>query len=75
MAYPDAARDRFVLLCGLIARERVSINRKLEDLTYDEKKALFTALQEKLEYPANLSTADLNKVMKADMSEITTLQR
>jgi hypothetical protein len=33
----DAARERFVLVCGLIARERVSINRKLEDLSPIEK--------------------------------------
>ena len=72
---PDAARDIFVLLCGLIARERVSINMKFEDLIYDEKKALFTALHEKLEYPANLSTVNLNKAMKAAMSEIATLQQ
>ena len=60
---PDAARDRFVLVCGLIARERVSINTKLEDLTLDEKNELFTVLEEKLEYPANLSTTDHNKAI------------
>jgi hypothetical protein len=50
----DAARERFVLVCGLIARERVSINRKLEDLSPIQKEQLFKALLEKLEYPANL---------------------
>ncbi|CAO2146142.1 unnamed protein product [Urochloa humidicola] len=34
---PDSARDRFVLVCGLIARERVSINRKVKDLTEHER--------------------------------------
>jgi hypothetical protein len=29
---PDAAKDRFVLVCGLIARERVSINKAVDDL-------------------------------------------
>jgi hypothetical protein len=29
---PDAVRDRFVLVCGLIARERVSINKAVDDL-------------------------------------------
>jgi hypothetical protein len=29
---PDAARDIFVLVCGLIARERVSINKAVDDL-------------------------------------------
>ena len=30
---PDAARKTFVLVCGLIARERASINTNAEDLT------------------------------------------
>ena len=30
---PDAARKRFVTVCGLIARERVLINTNAEDLT------------------------------------------
>ena len=51
-------------MCGLIARERVSINRKLEDLSKEEKKDLFDVLKEKLEYPANLSPSDLNKAKK-----------
>jgi hypothetical protein len=51
---PDAARERFVLVCGLIAWERVSMSRKLEDLSPIEKKQLLKALLEKLEYPANL---------------------
>jgi hypothetical protein len=72
---PDAARERFVLVCGLIARERVSINRKLEDLSPIEKEQLFKALVEKLEYPANLEQTVHNKAIKAAMSEIATLQR
>ncbi|PUZ46415.1 hypothetical protein GQ55_7G076800 [Panicum hallii var. hallii] len=72
---PDAARERFVLVCGLIARERVSINRKLEDLSPVEKEQLFNALLEKLEYPANLEPVVRNKAIKAAMSEIATLQR
>ncbi|PVH33772.1 hypothetical protein PAHAL_8G062200 [Panicum hallii] len=72
---PDAARERFVLVCGLIARERVSINRKLEDLSPVEKEQLFEALLEKLEYPANLEPTVRNKAIKAAMSEIATLQR
>jgi hypothetical protein len=72
---PDAARERFVLVCGLIARERVSINRKLEDLSPVEKEQLFKALLEKLEYPANLEPTVRNKAIKAAMSEIATLQR
>jgi hypothetical protein len=38
---PDAARDRFVFVRGLIARERVSINKVVEDLSPIEKDHLF----------------------------------
>jgi hypothetical protein len=38
----DAARDRFVLVCGLISRERVSINKAVDDLSPIEKDHLFT---------------------------------
>jgi len=71
---PDAARERFVLVCGLIARERVSINVKVEDLTPETRRDLFTILEEKLEYPANLSTAARDKAIKSAMKEIATLQ-
>jgi hypothetical protein len=51
---PDAARDRFVLVCGLISQERVSINKAVDDLSPIEKDHPFTVLEEKLDYPANL---------------------
>jgi hypothetical protein len=51
---PNAARDIFVLVYGLIARERVSINKAVDDLSPIEKDQLFTVLEKKLEYPANL---------------------
>jgi hypothetical protein len=38
---PDATRDRFVLVCGIIARERVSINKAVDDLSLIEKEHLF----------------------------------
>jgi hypothetical protein len=47
-------RDRFVLAYGLIAQERVSINKVVDDLSPIEKDHLFTILDEKLDYPANL---------------------
>ena len=72
---PDAAREKFVLVCGLIAWERVSINVKVEDLTPETRRDLFTILEEKLEYPANLSTAARDKVIKSAMKEIALLQR
>jgi hypothetical protein len=52
LAYPSAARDRFVLVCGLIAWKRVSINKGVDDLSPIEKDHLFTVLEEKLDYQA-----------------------
>jgi hypothetical protein len=72
---PYAARDRFVLVYGLIARERVSINKAVDDLSPIEKDHLFTVLEEKLEYPANLEESARKKTVKATISQIGTLQR
>jgi hypothetical protein len=72
---PDAARDRFVLVCGLIARERVSINKVVDDLSPIEKDHLFTVLEETLDYPANLEESVREKAVKAAISHIGTLQR
>jgi hypothetical protein len=72
---PEATRDRFVLVCGLIARERVSINKAIDDLSPIEKDHLVTVLEEKLDYPANLEESVRKKVVKAAISEIGTLQR
>jgi hypothetical protein len=65
---PDAARDRFVLFCGLIAQERVSINKVVDDLSPIEKDHLFIVLKEKLDYPANLEEFVRKKVVKAAIS-------
>jgi hypothetical protein len=70
---PDVARDRFVLVCGLIPRERVSINKAVDDLSPTEKVHLFTALEEKLDYPANLEESVRKKAVKAAISHIGTL--
>jgi hypothetical protein len=67
---PDAARDRFVLVCGLIARERVSINKAVDDLPPIEKNHLFTVLEEKLDYPANLEESICKKAVKAAISRL-----
>jgi hypothetical protein len=61
----DAARDRFVLVCGLIARKRVSINKEVDDLLPIEKDHMFTVLEEKLDHPANLEESIRKKVVKA----------
>jgi hypothetical protein len=71
---PQMLRDRFVLVCGLIARERVSINRAVDDLSPIGKDNLFTVLEEKLDYPANLEEFIRKKVVKAAISH-GTLQR
>jgi hypothetical protein len=72
---PDAGRDRFVLICGLIAQERVSINKAVDDLSPIEKDHLFTVLEENLDYPANLEESVRKKAVKAAISQIGTLQR
>jgi hypothetical protein len=70
----DAVKDRFVLVCGLIAWERVSINKAVDDLSPIEKEHLFTILEEKLYYPANLEESVCKKAVKAAISKIGTLQ-
>jgi hypothetical protein len=72
---PDAARDRFVLVCGLIVRERVSINKAVDDLSPIEKDHLFTVLEEKLKYPTSLEESVRKKAVNAAISKIRTLQR
>jgi hypothetical protein len=69
----DVARDRFVLVCGLIARGSVSINKVVDDLSPIEKDHLFTALEEKLDYPANLEESVCKKAIKVAISQIGTL--
>jgi hypothetical protein len=72
---PDVARDGFVLVRGLIARERVSINKALDDPSPIEKDHLFIVLEEKVDYPANLEESVRKKAVKAAISQIGTLQR
>jgi hypothetical protein len=70
---PDAARDRFVLVCGLISRERVSINKAVDYHSPIQKDHLFTILEEELDYPANLEESFRKKAVKVDISQIGTL--
>jgi hypothetical protein len=72
---PDATRDRFVLVCGIIARERVSINKVVDDLSLIEKEHLLTVLEEKPDYLVNLEKSICKKAVKAAILEIGTLQR
>jgi hypothetical protein len=71
---PDAARDRFLLICGLIARERVSINKVVDDLSPIEKDHLFKVLVERLDYPANLEESVRKKVVITDWNLATAVQ-
>jgi hypothetical protein len=72
---PDAARDRFLLVYDPIAREKVSINKVVDDISAIGKDHLFTDLEKKLDYPANLEESVRKKAVKAAISEIGTLQR
>jgi hypothetical protein len=71
---PDAVRDRFVLVYGLIAWERVSINKAVDVLSPIDKDHLFTVLEEKLDYHANLKESVRKKAVKVAISHIRTLQ-
>jgi hypothetical protein len=53
----------------------VSINKAVDDLSSIEKDYLFTVLEEKLDYPANMEESVRKKVVKAAISQIGTLQR
>jgi hypothetical protein len=50
----EVVRDRFVLVYGVIARERVSTNKAVDELPPIGKDHLFIVLEEKLDYPANM---------------------
>jgi hypothetical protein len=53
----------------------VSINKAVDDLSPIVKDHLFTVLEEKLKYPANLEESVCKKVVKAAISNIGTLRR
>jgi hypothetical protein len=57
------------------ARDKVSINKAVDDLSPIEKDHLFTVLEEKLDYAANLEESVRKKAVKAAISQIGTLQR
>jgi hypothetical protein len=53
----------------------VSINKAVDELSPIEKDHLFTVLEEKLYYPANLEESVRKKAVMAAITEIGTLQR
>jgi hypothetical protein len=63
------------LVCDLIAWERVSINKAVDDLSPIENGHLFTVLYEKLDYPANMEESVRKKAVKETISQIGTLQQ
>jgi hypothetical protein len=71
----DAVRERFVLVGGLIARERVSINKPVDDLSSIENEYLFMILEEMLYYLAKLEESVRKKAVNEAISENGTLQR
>ncbi|RLN34341.1 uncharacterized protein C2845_PM03G29310 [Panicum miliaceum] len=72
---PQMLRGKDSYWSGASLLERGCQSSKLEDLTLEEKKELFIVLEEKLEYPTNLSIVDRDKVIKSAMKEIASLQR
>jgi hypothetical protein len=69
----DAVRSRFVLVSGLVARERVSINKAVDDLSPIGKDHLFIVLEKK-DDTANLEEFFHKKAVNVAISEIGTLQ-
>jgi hypothetical protein len=55
--------------------ERMSINKAVDDLSPTEKDHLFTVLEEKPDYLANLEESVCKKALKAGISQIGILQR
>jgi hypothetical protein len=53
----------------------VSINKVVDDLSPIEKDHMFTVLEEKLDYPANLEESFRKNAIKVAISQIGTLQR
>jgi hypothetical protein len=51
------------------------MNKGVDDLSPIEKDHLFTVLEEKLDYPANLEESVRKKAVKVAITEIGTLQR
>lgn len=66
---------RFRLLCGLIARQRVGINVKFENLDEAARQSLFDALLEYLDYPENLTPRQRKDAFRAAMKSIAKLHR
>jgi hypothetical protein len=53
----------------------VNLLHRVDDLSPIEKDHLFTVLEEKLDYPANLEKSVCKKAVKKAISKIGTLQR
>ena len=71
----EKALNRFLRVAGLIARERVPITTKFEDLSDKAKRDLFdNVIKEYLQYPKNMSEHQTTTV-KSTMKAITKLYR
>jgi len=61
----DDGLKRWRLICGLIARQRVGINVKFEDLDDPARQGLFETMKQYLELPEGTSEAQMNRVRGA----------
>ena len=71
----DDCLKRWRLICGLIARQRVRINVKFEDLDDPMRQGLFETLKQFLEFPEGTSEAQMNRVREAAWKSIAKLHR
>ena len=63
------------LICGLIARQRVGINVKFEDVNEPVRLSLFKIMKEYLEFPKGTSEAQMNRVRGVAWKPIAKLHR
>ena len=63
------------LICGLIARQRVGINVKFEDVDEPARQGWFEIMKEYLEFPEGTTEAQMNRTRGAAWKSIAKLHR
>ncbi|RLN29727.1 hypothetical protein C2845_PM05G21350 [Panicum miliaceum] len=71
----DNGVKRWRLICGLIARQRVGINVKFEDMDQPTRQGLFKIMKKYLEFPEGTFEAQMNRVIGAALKSIAKLHR
>ncbi|RLM74815.1 hypothetical protein C2845_PM15G04030 [Panicum miliaceum] len=71
----DNGLKRWRLICGLITRQRVGINVKIEDVDQPTRKGLFEIMKKYLEFPEGTFEAQMNRVRGAALKSIAKLHR